>query len=355
MKAILWFGLLTGFSPTAWADNFYSPLLCPVEEATLVVENTTAEPQSFWFQTWGAIPFKEVHIEVKAHGELHLPLPDFYQEDESAVALKTQNPHLGFKAHCKKNAQAWGLEKAVAPWKKLELPSGEAELDLRLTNLAQQENPLEIVFASRWRQLGLQKLLLGAEFKSQTLRLLIPRGSTHLTLRAQGRWAGKALTPKGQELRLEEESSPRRLPMDDTRYFLFQSQSEEGRESFVVPMRDPKLIAESLKQISQPESARLLVARIDKSLAGVNRDFSSPLRTPWSWQVTQAQNYADFAHISCDGSPQLVEERLNSWLGETGGTICFWNYRVKRELSLQELKQSPLWSPLAPGSLRHKH
>ncbi|MGZ6395786.1 MAG: BP74-related protein, partial [Pseudobdellovibrionaceae bacterium] len=68
--------------------------------------------------------------------------------------------------------------------------------------------------------------------------------------------------------------------------------------------------------------------------------------SPWSWQVVEAQNYADFAHISCDGTPALVEERLNSWLQETGGTICFWNYRVVRELTLRELTQQFTQQPL---------
>jgi hypothetical protein len=40
--------------------------------------------------------------------------------------------------------------------------------------------------------------------------------------------------------------------------------------------------------------------------------------------------FADFGHISCDGSPELVEERLMAWLKNPH--ICFWSYRLEREL-----------------------
>lgn len=342
MKAFLFFmlsaliGLGTGL-PTAQAENYYTPLLCPIEDSLLLVENTSAEPQSFWFQALGSFPFKESHIEVKAHGRLRLVLPDDHQEVEGGVALKTQNAQLSFKTQCKNTHQAHALSKSITPWKQLQLPQPEPQIQLRILNLAQQENLLEISYRAVGMKLGSQSLKLGPDFKTHVVHLTPPAGTKEVRLRAQGRWTGKALTAQGKDLTLQEEFSPRHLPPDGTRYFLFQAQSPEPRESFVVPMNDPKLIAESLQQLRHPASARLLVARIEKSLSGVNRDFSSPLKTPWSWQVIQAQNYADFAHISCDGSPQLVEERLNSWLAETGGTICFWNYRIQRELSVQEL------------------
>lgn len=357
MKSLLWFGLLTTLSLPALAENHYSALPCPVDEAYLQVENTSPEVQSFWFQPVGISPFYESYMEVKALGHLSLPLSESRNFSDSALALKALNPALRFSAHCKGQASAWKLSNETSPWKKLDINSSKDSLEIYIANLAQQKNSLEIEFEGTWGLLGSQSLALGDDFKTLRQTLTLPQGTKTVRLRAEGRWVGKAflgsreMTLRDETVRLKNVSTP----APTTRYFLFTSRYPDTHESFVVPMQNPKLIQESLAQIANPDTARLLVARIEKSLSNLNRDFSSPLKTPWSWQVMEAQNYADLAHISCNGTPQIVEERLNSWMSETGGTICFWNYRVTRELSPQEIKQSPSWSRPALGSLQHKH
>ena len=356
MKSLLWFGLLTALSLPALAENHYSPLPCSAEEAYLQVENTSAEAQPFWFQPVGKKPFDESYMEVKPRGHLSLPLSESHNLRESALALKTLTPTLRFSTICKGQTSAWKLGNEVSPWKTLDVNAAKASLDLYIANLAQQKNSLEIEFEGTWGSLGSQSLTLGEDFKTLRHTLNLPQGTKTVRLRAEGRWVGKAFLGPREVILRDETVKLSQAPA--MRYFLFTSRYPDTHESFVVPIQNPKLIQESLAQIANPGTARLLVARIEKSAAAaaaLNRDFSSPLKTPWSWQVIEAQNYADLAHISCNGTPQIVEERLNSWMSETGGTICFWNYRVTRELSLQEITQSPLWSRPAPGSLPHKH
>jgi hypothetical protein len=357
MKTLLWFGILTIFAGSAQAAHFYSPILCSLEETYLKVQNKSSEPQSFWFQALGSSPFTESQVEVKAHGNLSLALLDYYHNNETAIAIKTQNNSLTFKAFCSANQLTWNIETAPSPWKKLSLPPKNSRLRFYFANLSQQTNSLEITYESPWRHLGSHAVVLSEAFAATSMDLELPLGTTSVKVHGQGRWTGKALTPKDQELFFKEET----MVLKDTpptRYFLFESRDHESpgpRDNFILPLENPKLIAESLEQIAHPDQARLLVARIEKSRSGLNRDFSSVVKSPWSWQVVEAQNYADFAHISCDGSPALVEERLNSWLIETGGTICFWSYRVVRELTPQEITLSHSLSHPALGSLPHKH
>jgi hypothetical protein len=356
MKPLLWFGhfILIGalLSSVSRAENYYSPLLCPVENAYLQVENSTAEVQSFWFQHLGETPFTESYSEIKAHGKLSLPLSDYYSAGETAIALKTQVPGLNFSARCKDSTVEWRLENQTSPWKSLGVGEDDSILNLNLTNLSQQDNALEVSFESFRGILGTQLITLPAAFKNQALLLNLPYGTRFVSFHGKGRWAGKVLSDLSQEVPLHDETLQlHQIPQK--RYFLFASLYPETTETFVVPMENPLMIQQTFQQMNDPNSARLLVARIEKSQSGLNRDLSSVYKTPWSWQVAEAQNYADFAHISCNGTPQIVEERLNAWMLETGGTICFWNYRVVRELNPWEITQSPSWLPPAPLSLPH--
>jgi len=351
MKPLLWLGLWTLFNvTTARAENFYSPLLCPVENTYLEVDNSTAAPQSFWFQKIGKAPYEETYAEVKAHGSLSLSLSDYFQSTESAVAIKTQVAGLGFSARCKDSSFQWKLEDQISPWKQLEVRPGDYLLNLNLSNLSQQENILEVSFESRRGILAKQSLVLPGEFKNHTQLLNLPYGTRMISFHGQGRWSGKILNDLSQPLELQDQTV-QLANLPPARYFLFASLSPETLETFVVPVTDPAMIHQTLEQIRNPQTSRLLVARIAKSLEGTNRNFSSPTKAPWSWNVVQAQNYADFAHISCNGTPQIVEEHLNAWMIETGGTICFWNYRAVRELNPWEITQAPSWLPPGPASL----
>lgn len=356
MKSLLWFSLFVLTATAAHAENFASPLLCPLEDVQMQIENSSGDIQAFWFHTVGAMPFEESYVEVKAHGTLSVALSDYYHGTESAVAIKSQTNALSVSASCKGSKITWKVDTSASPWRKLKVPlTATGALKLSLANLAQQSNTLEITYEGLWGKISSETLQLGEEFLTKTTMLNPPWGATHISLHAQGRWTGKVFTTTGEEIPLEEEVVT--LTQAPTqRYFLFAAQDATYTpETFVVPMQDPALIQESLDQIQHPDMPRLLIARIEKSMSGLNRDFSSPLKTPWSWQVAQAQNYADYALITCDGTPALVEERLNTWLMDTGATICFWNYRVVRELSLQEVMQSPSSSLPAPTSLPHKH
>lgn len=355
MKPLLWFGILALLAALeARADNFYSPLLCPIEDISLHVKNNSDEVQDFWLQDLGSTPFQELHIPLKALGQLTILLRDYYTHEATAVAIKTRTPALSFTAFCKKTQTSWTLNNHHSPWKSAILPTGISQVDLHLVNLSHQNNPVEIQIETVFGSTRSQSLVLPESFASDHLSLTLPWGVRSLKIRALGRLNARALLSQNTELLLEEEKVPS-ASVPQARYFLFKSMDPQTTDSFVVPITSAQLIQESLYQINHPTHARLLVARIEKSLAANNRDMTSPLKSPWSWQVVEAQNYADFAHISCDGTPNLVEERLNSWIFETGGTICFWSYRIERELGPDEIRQSLVLSRPGPGFPQHKH
>lgn len=124
-------------------------------------------------------------------------------------------------------------------------------------------------------------------------------------------------------------------------YFLVSTKEARPEESFVIALDDSKMIETARDQIKFKDLEKIVVAGIELGHGGFNRAFYSKDRSPYSWSVYRVDAFADFAYIDCDGSPDLVEERLMQRLNE-GGRICFWRYRVTRELSLQEINSGYL-------------
>jgi len=356
MKSLLWSVLGLLLSTHAQAANFFSPFLCKVADSYLIAKNMSQQDQHLWFQALGTNPLQEAHLVVPANAAQLIYLQDYFTAESSAFFLKTiDETSLQLTGFCKSTSQSWSLSHSPSPWKTLRLSLETQQIQLRLLNLAQQKNKVEIRFKS-WLGLPLssQSQVLDADFATTILTLAVPFEAQSLEIRAEGRLGAMAFDNNAKELSLQDETA-QVATAAQTRYFLFTSQGANTKDSFVVPMTDETLIQQTLDQIADPAKGRLLMARIEKTLGGSNRDFSETSKSPWSWNVIEAQKYADFAHISCDGSPAIVEERIDEWLANTGGTICFWNYRVKRELAAEEVRQSPWSSLLGPPSLPPAH
>jgi len=110
-------------------------------------------------------------------------------------------------------------------------------------------------------------------------------------------------------------------------------ESGDHSQSFVVSLTDPDLIAQARAQISSPGDfrARILIGQISGGSGGVNQNLRGSFNAPWSWHVAKVVKFAEMASQGCDGSPDFVEDFLQSWL-DSKSNICFWSYRITREL-----------------------
>jgi hypothetical protein len=326
------------------AGSYFGPVLCKPAEAYILATNQSSETAPFWFQQLGSKPFTEKLLEVEAQQTRVFPFSELPAPISTAVALKTrEGSPWQLQTFCKGDSKARALGNTVSPWKTFQRPPTTKGAVLSLVNLSQQRNAVEISYYSERHFLGLQKLILEAGFARTDVELSFPEFTESFQVKAQGRWTGLALNERQQELPFSEDTVfLEKLP--EARYFLMKARSDQVEESFVVPLTNPKMISESLDQIAHPEKARLFVGKIQKNLEGVNRDLSNAVAAPWSWQAEGLQ-YADFASITCDGTPSIVEERVDDWIATTGGAICFWNYRVVKELTAQEVQKPSLRSP----------
>lgn len=118
-------------------------------------------------------------------------------------------------------------------------------------------------------------------------------------------------------------------------YFEVQNR-DKNEDSFVIHLTDPEMIARARTVLANPNSEKIVVGEVKKGSGNHNRNLYSQDRAPWSWYVSRVTNFSDFASTACNGLPQIVEDRALSWVKDPG-RICFWTYRLKREISTSEL------------------
>ena len=125
-------------------------------------------------------------------------------------------------------------------------------------------------------------------------------------------------------------------PPTDGHFFLLTN--SQKNQSYVVNITNPKLVSEARDQIQNPNSTsgRILIGQVGKNSGGFNRDFNDTKKTPWTWHVDTVLHFAELASQDCDGSPEMLEEMALPWI-ENSGVICFWNYKVTKELKASEI------------------
>ncbi|WP_413574592.1 hypothetical protein ACLVWU_10215 [Bdellovibrio sp. HCB290] len=324
------------------AELFYVPGFCPRESLKILVQNKSAEPEKWWTQTHENGVIKERYQEIDAKSEMKLAGTAFLPDDRG-FSLKAANAGaLKFTALCED--QKILLGSVTSPQVTHYLPADTFALKLSLLNLYLNSNKVTLKAFDFNGALIEEKLVsLGKHYETQNLKWFLKRAVARIEVVASARVHTEVFF--GDDLRQSPPValSPMSLPTDETKkYFLISTKGPSENGSFVIAMDDEEVISTAREQIRNPELEKIVVARIAIGTGlGINRNFQSRDKSPYSWTVTHVDSFGDFAHLDCDGSPDLVEERLQQRLSE-GGRICFWRYRVVRELTPVEVSSGLL-------------
>jgi hypothetical protein len=304
------------------------------ELKTLEVSNLSSDPQTLWLSGPRG-PGQDSHeesFEIPAQSREDIPL-----------SLFTGKPYLQLRSALKKtlklraktsSGQSWELPAASQTRWKAQLPFG-ASSELILINNAPFEQTLSLQ-NSRGQILETHKL---SGFEK--IRIPAPRldsvwieGSSRIS----GLWV--STSQSGPWI---PDAKPAPMPTPDSNSVYFLMSNSKNLQSYVLALKDPYLIAEARDQIQNPNAyrQRILIAEISEGPANQNRDFMNRFRTPWSWHISNPIRFAGLASQECDGSPQFLEETLAYWLAGSK-VICFWNYRVTRELSADAVRSGQL-------------
>ncbi len=321
------------FVNPALGQALHAPKVC--ENGQLVIENLSPEPQNLWFQYYGEKSFEEVHWQLEKFETKTLTPEDLPSFDFS---IKTLSPKVVATTRCGSDLIPWTPR--VSPSRLWPLKRGLAYKGY-IQNLNPQPQTVMLRFlSSKNKVLSTQSIQLPSHLKTTDFKFWATGAKVELV--AEGRISAVIQENEAGAMKALKElpSTPVQVPVDPAAvYFLLSN--DQRSDSFIVKLEDPVLIAKARNNISHG-LYQLMVGTISYAPKSENRSLVNPDSTPFSWRVDKVSNFNDFADISCDASPQNVQEKIFDWLANK--RICFWSYHLVKELSLREVQFGQLSS-----------
>ncbi|ASD63836.1 BP74-related protein [Bdellovibrio bacteriovorus] len=332
-------------SLTAGASQvFYSPSLCAPEHLTLFVTNKTNEPQRVWTQVRYGAEIDERHNDLEAKAQIKIRGTSFLPEAQ-AFSVKAWDKNVIQVTSSCDDSFSTPLTDTASPEVTHWLPSSVQSVKLHLLNLYLKPNAVRLkAFNRMGAVIGEKELKLEKYYDTSVFKWNLNQSIARIEVQGAERLHSVLSYDNGSSEQVSPPVAlkPVTLPVDTTKtYFLVSTKDPQADEAFVIALDKPETIATAREQIRNPNLEKIVVAGIELGNGGFNRAFLSRDKAPYSWSVNRVDAFADFAHIDCDGSPELTEERLEQKLNE-GGRICFWRYRVVRELTAGEVASGKL-------------
>lgn len=341
---------LLAFCPlmASGAEIVYAPSACLPSEMTVWVSNKTNQMQRVWMQTRETDLVEEKSYDLNPREQIKVPATEFLRTPK-AFSVKTWD-----RGVLQVETQCWGEDKvlltsSVAQEIDHYLTSSTTHVKLTIVNLFPNPQAARLQFFNRSNQIVKEEPFhLGKYYETQAIKLTVPAGATRLHISAEARLHSQVQLIQNNQFKLSPgiALAPVILNADSQQvYFLVSTRERNPDQSFVIALSDPAKIATAREQIRNPQLEKIIVGGITLGNGGFNRAFGSSDRAPYSWSVYRVDAFADFAHIDCDGGPDSTEERLPEKLN-AGGRICFWHYRVTKELTLDEVRSGRLRTSL---------
>ncbi len=313
------------------------PWFLPTEGVDSVfLQNNSDQPQSLWLSSPDDIAHlvEESIIELAPHESKTIDisavkaLPWFQVKSYISVPV-TAKANMGEKT----------LKVPEGRSETLKLPRVLSEQDgqLQLANLSPNTQKVILKWTHLWLKPSGEEITLDG-FEQRTLNFRLYPGD-QFTL--EGQYPLSAYWKNDSQKQFLKPSVSEQLFNPDPAETYFLMSNHENDQSYVFHSHDPRLIAEARKEINNPELRKILFGRIEQGHGEFNRDLLNPLHNAWSWHISEVLEFGTFASQSCDGSPAIVEDNVNSWMVHPG-VICFWNYKILRELTPSEISSGKL-------------
>ena len=310
------------------------PQLC--QNGTLVVKNASHQNLRAWIQNFSDGRRYESEISVRAFGKSEFAIQSSLFDDRFALMHFASSAKVTAIFNCEKtqlSTQAQSIEGGVMFYEKSDL----SENKIWLQNLFAGENNATIEYLDVFGKVITSESVQLHSFEQKNFKTSLPASEWHsLKISAEQRWTSFSLIRSGARA---PQSVRSQFSTVDTTAVYFEVGPREGAgDSYVARISDPALIARARELVLHPEYEKIVFAKIEKGHQGYNRNMSKPEKSFWSWSVTEVTNFADIGSTACNGMPQIVEDDVDLWV-QNPGRICFWNYRIKREIPLQEITQ----------------
>lgn len=332
MKTHLFLALITSFFSSAFvsAEVFHWPQLC--EHGELVIQNRGEKEAAVWLQKFNRNLIRESELEIPAKSSLTVNLEPLLKDERFSLLNIDTESLLAVNYKCGgRDFSASKIEGGELTFKRT--PQNENQLWLQ--NLYSDKNEFRLEFNdAEGKILTRQQLQLPA---LQSLLFIVPdniKQWTRLKITGSEKSAIFSLTETGNELPLS--VAPQRSETDPAAAYFLVGPRTGNSDTFIVKIKDEKTAERARDLIKFPHREKMLFAKIQKQHSGFNRNWSKPEKSFWSWSTSEVTNFADLGSTACNGTPQEVEDRMDHWVTDPG-QICFWNYRVKKELTPAEV------------------
>lgn len=323
-------------STKAQAEVFHWPKLC--SEQILRIENFSNQSETLWLQSWNQFLINETDVHLPGLSQIEIPLKyDLSNslQNYSLLLLKASEHQLKITSTCSDHSSIFKIP--VTSFEGGEIYykiQNHQDPILHLKNLFPEDNILTIEELNPIEK-SVQKIQLKGK-DSISVKLNSQKKNRWVKISAEQRFHS-AMTHTGARPILSYTRPQRSMASESEKYFLMGPIDNNG-DQFVIKINDPVMIAKAYQQINNPNLHKIVFAKIKLGHQGFNRNMIKKEKSFWSWSVTEVTNISDFASTACDGFPQLVEDHALSWTKNLG-RICFWSYRIKKELSLKEINQ----------------
>ncbi len=330
----------------AQAEVFHGIVNCAPTELTLEIKNQSRSWQRAWTQVRNKGQIDEIQWSIEPGKTLHIQGSEFLNLEKNFSVKTVDTTTLRLSSSCK-NGSRLLLISLVSANATHYLPSQVKTIKVSLTNLYIRKQVLTLrAFNKNKALIAERKEALENSYDTQFFKWTLPEDISFIEVQGPQRMSSQVLfESSGKESQSPGISpTPTMVSADSTKTYFMVSTKSTAEESFVIALDNNQQIETARDQIRNPALEKIVVAGIELSHGNNNRNFLSRDKAVYSWHVNRVDAFADFAHIDCDGSPDLTEERLEQKLTE-GGRICFWRYRVVRELTLDEVNSGILSKP----------
>lgn len=299
----------------------------------LFIQNKTTAAQKTWLQTFDPELKIETETELAplATVKIHLVKKTKTERYSLFNFLKPQDLNITFTCDSSKLSYlATSYEGGEQTFRKSDL----LNQTLYLKNLFTAKNKFKIEILNRFRQpiLSLSPTLNTNEQR----KIMLQKNNDLFFIRisAENKFVGFNLSSFGAQSAMILDTQ--KVAENNTGVFFEVAPRQGPGDSFTVLISNPTMIDKARLQIANPNLEKMLFAKIQKGHAKQNRNLASTTKTFWNWSVTEVTNIADLGSTACNGLPQIVDDRIDSW-AQNPGRICFWTYRIKREVPASEI------------------
>lgn len=326
--------LIILFAGAANSKVLHWPEVC--DSGELKVTNTSSQNTSVWLQKFDPSLAHETEFLLNAKSTINIKIEKTSLEDRHALLHFNDTLNLKATYQCGPiSYPATDIEGGVLTFKK----SSPTHNKLWLQNLFTDQNNVKIDLMD---SNGISIESINLNLKSvQTVAYTLDKKQnwSFVKVSSSNKLASFLLTDSLTAL--AGSAKPQTSNIEAGGHFFLVGPRVGNSDSFVVKIENPALIEQARNLIKNPSLEKILFARIEKNHQGVNRNFNSPTHNFWSWSATEVTGFGDFGSTACNGSPQMLEDRVDGWLNDPG-KICFWSYRVKKELTSTEVATGKL-------------